>query len=92
MPEQQHTIDEVLEALGIFSNYTKARFDKIEETMVTRDYLDEVAVNLRSGAGLALRKEDHKVSSLVGLLKNKAIISSEEADSINALEPFPKAL
>ncbi len=105
MPKE-NTIAEVLEAIGIFSNEVKAKFDgvqsnfdkvfkrldKIEETMVTTDHLDEVVENLKTGFSLALRKEDHKLTSLVGLLRNKSIISSEEAQSINSLEPFSKGV
>lgn len=94
---QDHTIDEVLEAIGMFSNKVQANFDKvfgrldkIETTMVTTDHLDETVENLRSGFSLGLRKEDRKVTTLVALLKNKSVISAEDAESINSLEPFPK--
>ena len=87
---QEHTIDELFEAMGMFSNQVNARFDKIEAKMVTTDYLDETVANLRTGYSIGLRKEDHKLATLVSLLKNKSVISAEDAESINALEPFPK--
>jgi hypothetical protein len=96
---QEHTIDELFEALGMFSNEVKANFDKvfvrldkIEATMVTMDYLDDVTVNLKTGFGLSLRREDYKLTTLVGLLKNKSVISEEDAQSINSVEPFPKGV
>ncbi len=106
MPEQQHTIDELFEAIGIFSNEVNTKFDgvftrldkiegrvsKIETTMITIDYLNDVADNLKTGFSLMLRKEDRKLSSLVDLLKNKSVISTEEASSIKAIEPFPKLM
>jgi DNA anti-recombination protein RmuC len=124
MPNET-TNDEIIEAIGIFSNDVKAKFegintqfaeikenfgqvfkrlDKIEgrvskvettiatveTTMVTKDHMDDTIKHLKTGSSLDLRKEDNKLTSLVSLLKNKAVISAEEAGSINSLEPFPK--
>ena len=95
--------NEILEAIGEFSNRVDQRLDSIEvdissmkgdiiqikSVMVTKDYLDDKLLDLRGDMVVMMRKEDEKVKLLVNLLNKKNVLSDTEAKSIFALEPFP---
>lgn len=66
------------------------RFDKIEATMVTKDYLDNKLADLRGDLVVLTRKEDTKVGRLIEILKKHKIISEDETKEILSLEPFAK--
>lgn len=55
------TVDEILGAVNEFSNAVDKRFDKIESTMVTKDYLDDKLADLRGDLVVMMQKEDTKV-------------------------------
>ena len=40
--------NEILEAIGEFSNKVEQRFNKIESTMVTKDYLDDKLLDMKA--------------------------------------------
>ena len=67
----------------------KGRLDKIEATMVTKDYLDEKLADLRGDLVVMMRKEDTKVKTLVEILRARNIISEEDEKKVLSLEPFP---
>ena len=54
------------------------------------DAMDDKLSDLKGDLVILMRKEDRKVANLVNLLKNKRVISEEEAKTILALEPFPQ--
>ena len=70
------------------------RVDNIEAIMVTKTYLTEtLAEKLADQTGdliVLMRKEDHKLIALVEILKNRKVISDDDAQQILSLEPFPK--
>ena len=66
------------------------RFDKIEATMVTKDYLDNKLADLRGDLVVLTRKEDTKMIKLVEILKRRAIITEAEEREILSMEPFAK--
>lgn len=66
------------------------RFDKIEATMVTKDYLDNKLADLRGDLVVLTRKEDTKVGRLIEILKKHKIISEAETKEILSMEPFAK--
>jgi len=65
-------------------------FDKIEATMVTKDYLDDKLADFRGDLVVLTRKEDMKVKKLVEILKKHKLISDDEVKEILAMEPFPQ--
>lgn len=81
-------IDEVLEAMGIFSNTVEKRFKKIEEAMVTKEYLNEQLLDLRSDLIVLARKQNKKLSSVVEALVEEGSLSRKAAKQLLALEPF----
>jgi len=81
--------NEILEAIGEFSNKVEQRFNKIESTMVTKDYLDDRMLNMKGDMVVMMRKEDEKVKTLVQILQRKNLLNDAEAKSIFSLEPFP---
>lgn len=91
------TISDVLDAIGDFSTKVDGRFERIESDianikskMVTKDYLDDKLINLKTDLTIVLRKEDHKLEALTRLLASKKVISEADANGILSLEPFPQ--
>ncbi len=78
---------------GQFQNM-QGSFEKeitaIKATMVTKDYLDDKLSDLKGDLVVLMRKEDAKLCSLVDLLKNKKVISEDEAKGILTMQPFPQ--
>lgn len=54
---------DVLEAINEFSSRVDERFDKIENTMVTKDFLEDKLADLRGDLVVLTRKEDRKLNS-----------------------------
>ena len=82
------TIQDVLNAINNFAGYVEERFTKIEETMVTKDYLDEKLADFRGDMVVLVRKEDTKLTSLISLLAHKNVLSKTEERQISNMEPF----
>lgn len=89
--------NEILEAINEFSNRVDEkfvevdkRFNKIEATMVTKDYLDDKLADLRGDLVILMRKEDTKVGKLIEVLKRRKVISEAETKEILSMEPFAK--
>jgi len=94
--EIKDTTVQILEAVGVFSNNTEKRFEKLENrvgkievTMVTKEYLDEKLLNLRADLLLMMRKGNLKLEEAVAILCERKAITPEEAKRILAMEPFP---
>ncbi|MDO8555343.1 MAG: hypothetical protein Q7R75_02150 [bacterium] len=66
------------------------RLNKIDATMVTKDYLSDKLADLRGDLVMITRKEDKKLQTLVGVLLKRKVISEAESKSIFSLEPFPQ--
>jgi len=60
----------------------------IKATMVTKDYLDEKMSDLRGDLVVMMRKEDTKLKTLVGVLKEKSVLDSSDVKRIYSMEPF----
>lgn len=54
------------------------------------DHMDEKLSDLKGDLVILMRKEDHKLISLIELLLDKSVITATEAKNIFAMEPFPK--
>ena len=85
---------EILEAMSLFSTEVDKRFSKIEDTMVTKYYLndklDEKLADLRGDLVVLLRKEDFKMKKLVDILKKRDLLNDVEFNEIMSMEPFPQ--
>ncbi|MCK5510401.1 hypothetical protein KAI65_02560, partial [Candidatus Parcubacteria bacterium] len=92
---------EILEAINLFSTETDKRFsgidvrlDKVENTMVTKYYLndklDEKLADLRGDLVVLVRKEDSKMKKLVDILKKRDLLNDTEFNEIMSMEPFPQ--
>ncbi|MCK5509998.1 hypothetical protein KAI65_00435 [Candidatus Parcubacteria bacterium] len=99
---------EILEAMNAFSTETDkgfsgidgrldgidGRIDKIENTMVTKYYLndklDEKLADLRGDLVVLVRKEDSKMKKLVDILKKRDLLNDNEFNEIMSIEPFPQ--
>lgn len=57
-------------------------------TLVTKDYLDEKLTDLRGDLVVMMRKADIKLESLIGVLKEKAVLSVNDVKRIYSLESF----
>jgi predicted nucleic acid-binding Zn-ribbon protein len=57
-------------------------------TVVTKSYLDEKLVDLSGDLVILTRKEDNKLKALVGVLKEKAVLTSRDVKKIYSMEPF----
>lgn len=89
------TTKEILEAIDDFSgtvdkNFKKVdeRFNKIEATIVTKNYLDEKLSDLRGDLVVLMRKEDTKVKTLAEILHKHKVISNDELKQVLSMEPF----
>ena len=66
----------------------KGEVSSIKATMVTKDYLDEKMSDLRGDLVVMMRKEDTKLKTLVGVLKEKEVLDSNDVKKIYSMEPF----
>ncbi len=68
----------------------RSDIDHIQVNMVTKEYLDDKLMDLKSDLVALIRKEDHKVNFFVDVLNKKKMLTNNDKKSILALEPFPK--
>lgn len=66
----------------------KTEISGIKTTMVTKDYLDEKMSDLRGDLVVMMRKEDTKLKTLVGVLKEKEVLNGNDVKRIYSMEPF----
>lgn len=59
-------------------------------TMVTMDYLDDKLADQMGDFVIAMRKGDHKVRALIEVLRDRKIITEDDAKRILGMEPFPQ--
>jgi len=90
-------ISDLTEVINTFSSAVDDRFDKIdnrfnkiEATMVTKDYLDEKLADLSGDLVVLLRKEDRKLGALVKELVSNKTPSEEAAKRVLSMELFPQ--
>lgn len=93
----KESTEQILEAIGLFSNETVKRFNKLENrttkielNMVTKDYLDEKLSDLKGDLSIIVRKEDKKLAELVKVLEERKVLSAADVKRILAMEPFPQ--
>ena len=66
------------------------KFGKLRSDFI--DYLDKRLIDLKGDLIVIMKSEDRKVSALIELLAHKKLISSEEAQSLIKMEPFPQRI
>lgn len=84
------TTKDILEAINVFSDSVDERFNKIEATMVTKEYLDDKLADLRGDMVVLTRKEDVKLRALAEILHKHQVISNDELKQVLLMEPFPQ--
>jgi len=67
-----------------------SRLDRIEATMVTKDYLDDKLADLRGDFVLLARKQNREFESLIEEFVAEGRLSQAVAKRLLALEPFPQ--
>lgn len=91
MPSKKYdkiTNEDILAAINVFSTEIEKRFNKIEATMVTKDYLDDKLCDQRDDLVRLMFKEDTKLKSLVNTLHRRKVIPSHEKKRLFSMEPF----
>lgn len=83
-------VNELVEAVNDYATNTDRRLDKIEATMVTKDYLDRKMADVKGDLVVIIRDEDKKLGTAVETLAGKKVISEEDKKNILSMEPFPK--
>jgi len=83
-------VNELVEVVNDYATNTDRRLDKIEATMVTRDYLDRKMANMKGDLVAMIRDEDKKLGITVETLAEKKVISKDDEKRILSMEPFPK--
>ncbi len=101
------TLDDVLAAVNRGFSLQDEHFDKkleklelkideklapIKASMVTKEYLDRKMAEQKGEMMALVRKEDTKLTTLVGKLDEKNILSHAETKQLLAMEPFPQQL
>ncbi len=79
------------------------KFEKLEKKMESNlkqvlnkqkldilDAVDDKLAHLKGDLVVLMRKEDKKVITLVEILKEKKILTLDEAKTVLAMEPFPQ--
>jgi archaellum component FlaC len=64
------------------------RIDQIEGTMVTKEYLDNALIDVRADFISHIKAKDKKVDTLIDILREKKVITSQESKKILAAESF----
>ena len=67
---------------------TKADLNRLELKII--DAMDEKLGDLKGDLIVLMRKEDKKVTALIGLLTERKIISMDDAKQLLGMEPFPQ--
>ena len=73
----------------------ETRFDKLETkviamkaTMVTKDYLDEKLAGVQGHLISVIRKEDHRLTSLIKIFAQKDMLTEKEVVTLDAQKPL----
>lgn len=56
--------------------------------MVTKDYLDDKLADLKGDILTVIRKEDRRVSSLIGILRKKNVLNDDEVHGLEQMQPL----
>ena len=65
------------------------RLNKIENTMVTKEYLDRKLADLEGRLILIIKRGEARFNLLLEILLEKKVINKKDVDKIQAIEMFP---
>src|SRR3989338_237606 len=88
---------DILQAINDFATHVEHRFQrlenriaKVEATMVTKDYLDQRLFDLKTDTMTVVRREDQRFTTLVDVLYNRKILTSQDVEHVMSIEPSAK--
>lgn len=64
------------------------RLHAIETTMVTKDYLDQRLLDLKTDNRTVVRREDQKFNTLVDVLYQRKVLTSQDVELVMTIQPF----
>ncbi len=67
----------------------EGRVKDIEQVMVTREYLDEKLLDLRGDMITLLRKEDHTITLMAQILREKKVFSDDDMKRLSLQRSVP---
>ena len=88
--EQASYVDKRFDGVDKRFDGIDKRLNKIEATMVTKDYLDDKLADLSGDLVVLLRKEDKKLGAIIEELVSNKVISDVAAKRILAMDLFPQ--
>lgn len=88
MQEHVATKEDLKELRTEIQQEMKIGFSKQKAELL--DAMDEKLADLKGDIITVVRKEDHKLVDLISLLRDKSIISQDEAKILLGKEPFPQ--
>ncbi len=102
--EIDQKFQDVLEAINTFATHVEERLDghdrqfvtmqlqmnKIQNTMVTKDFLENKLADFKGELVVLSRKGNTKLSVLIDELVDQHVLDAKTAVKILALEPFPQ--
>lgn len=85
-------LDHVENRLGSVENkmVTKEEFKQEMVKVVTKEYLDDKLSDLKGNLVGLVRKEDHKVDTVVTILHDHKVLTGQDLEQINQVGLFPK--
>jgi predicted nucleic acid-binding Zn-ribbon protein len=86
------SVDHRLDSVEHRLDSVEHRLDSVEINMVTKEYLDDKLMDLKSDLVILMRKEDHKLNTLVDILFKKKLLTEQDKEQLTSLEPFPKSV
>lgn len=97
------TLDDIFDAVNGLTESTAIEFKSIrqefkhdlaamETRLVTKDYLDEKLTDLKGDLTTLLRKEDHKVNTVVSILHQHQVLSDQDVEQVDQTLLFPKTI
>jgi len=79
-----------IELTMVTKDELKDKLAAMETRLVTKDYLDEKLYDLKSDMIVTMRKEDHKIDTVVDILQEKNIFSAADSARVLKATVFPK--
>lgn len=76
--------------MGLNKQKTEILQELNKQKLEILDEMDDKLADLKGDLVILMRKGDRKVVSLIALLRDKKVISEDEAKGLLTLEPFPQ--
>ena len=79
------------ELMDFLQEHMATKEDLSKQKLDILDAMDDKLADLKGDLTILMRKEDKKVVELIHVLKEKAVLSADEAERLLTLEPFPQS-